>query len=230
MAGPRNVRTRTRPSSRSGPRTSPRPAWPTARPSPRRSTRSRRTPRSFAGRETNSNEVVEAAPAALEDAWAALESRDQARDRFNDDATDAERRAADASRKLMRTRTCGTRRRRRRTSPATSRASSARPSSGRTRRTRRRTAARRRRANADGGKQLEGVDSPAARAARRASVAGLSGLSDAWRWVDELDDELKEKALDAKRAALGAVPDVAAAWAAVEACGRTRSCGGRPRN
>ena len=71
---------------------------------------------------------------------------------------------------------------------------------------------------ADALKQLEGVDSPAARAARRASVAGLSGLSDAWRWVDELDDELKEKALDAKRAALGAVPDVAAAWAAVEAC------------
>ena len=30
--------------------------------------------------------------------------------------------------------------------------------------------------------------------------------------------EGKEKALDAKRAALGAVPDVAAAWAAVEAC------------
>ena len=37
-------------------------------------------PEGFAGRETNSNEVVEAAPAALEDAWAALESRDQARD------------------------------------------------------------------------------------------------------------------------------------------------------
>ena len=46
-------------------------------------------PEGFAGRETNSNEVVEAAPAALEDAWAALESRDQARDQFNDDATDA---------------------------------------------------------------------------------------------------------------------------------------------
>ena len=176
-------------------------------------------PEGFAGRETNSNEVVEAAPAALEDAWAALESRDQARDQFNDDATDAgddvanmedmddddahvrdetppeEDEPGDVTR-IFREAFL------RANAPdeAPDRRASALP------------------ALADALKQLEGVDSPAARAARRASVAGLSGLSDAWRWVDELDDELKEKALDAKRAALGAVPDVAAAWAAVEAC------------
>ena len=176
-------------------------------------------PEGFAGRETNSNEVVEAAPAALEDAWAALESRDQARDQFNDDATDAgddvanmedmddddahvrdetppeEDEPGDVTR-IFREAFL------RANAPdeAPDRRESALP------------------ALADALKQLEGVDSPAARAARRASVAGLSGLSDAWRWVDELDDELKEKALDAKRAALGAVPDVAAAWAAVEAC------------
>ena len=175
-------------------------------------------PEGFAGRETNSNEVVEAAPAALEDAWAALESRDQARDRFNDDATDAGDDVADVEEidedahvrdetppeedepgdvtRIFREAFL------RANAPdeAPDRRASALP------------------ALADALKQLEGVDSPAARAARRASVAGLSGLSDAWRWVDELDDELKEKALDAKRAALGAVPDVAAAWAAVEAC------------
>merc|ERR1719482_1461480 len=173
-------------------------------------------PEGFAGRETN--EVVEAAPAALEDAWAALESRDQARDQFNDDATDAgddvanmedvdedahvrdetppdEDEPGDVTR-IFREAFL------RANAPDVDqdRRASALP------------------ALADALKQLEGVDSPAARAARRASVAGLSGLSDAWRWVDELDDELKEKALEAKRAALGAVPDVAAAWAAVEAC------------
>ena len=173
-------------------------------------------PEGFAGRETN--EVVEAAPAALEDAWAALESRDQARDQFNDDATDAGDDVADVEDVDEDAHV------RDETPPEEDepgdvtrifREAFLRANAPDVDQDRRASALP---ALADALKQLEGVDSPAARAARRASVAGLSGLSDAWRWVDELDDELKEKALEAKRAALGAVPDVAAAWAAVEAC------------
>jgi len=171
-------------------------------------------PEGFAGREAG--ETQEAAPHALDDAWAALASRDQARDQFNDDVTDAGDDAADLA---DLDEDAGVRDE---TTPeeapgdvtlifreaflrATSDEASGRRSSALP-------------ALADALKQLDGVDSPAAQKARRASVAGLSGLADAWRWVDDLDEGLQAKAREAQRAALGAVADIAEAWAVVEAC------------